>query len=258
MHFSKAHVNWKISIVSVAALFALIANPTASEGKDAKDLLGSAGGVSKISMQSGAQSDQGAIVDRWLKAAKALDDYTFNFQMDVFKPNGDKVVEKGTLWFKKVRLLRIEETGGPKAGSVAVLTGDGTVKAHMGGAMKFLTVSLAPDSNYLKSANGWPMVKADFISLAEAVKGYIKDGCVSKSSEGPVTVEGIGPGKFYDWSLYKPNGVIYKRALFDPDNMQPVQWWDYVDGKVYAHSVWTGFKSNIGLSDKTFTIKGDK
>lgn len=255
MQLSQVSKDSKMFIVAVATIFASVASPMTSEAKG-KNLLGSAGGLGKIVMQSNVQTDNGAIVDRWAKAAQTLEDYTFNFQMEVFKDNGDKIVDKGTLWFKKPRLLRIEETGGPKSGSVAVLTKDGTVKAHMGGAMKFLTVSLSPDSNYLKSANGWPMVKSDFISLADAVKGYIKDGCVSKTSDGPVNIEGIG--KVYDWSLYKPNGVIYKRALFDPDNMQPVQWWDYVDGKVYAHSVWTGFRSNIGLSDKTFTIKGDK
>jgi outer membrane lipoprotein-sorting protein len=235
----------------------LLLVPTSAEAKKLaqKDLLSAASGFSRPIAQAD-QVDGNAMVEKWLTASKDLKDYTFNFTMTVFKASGDKVTEKGTLYFKQPRLLRIEITGGPKNGSVAVLMKDGTVKGHMGGALKFLNVSLSPDSSYLLSANGWPMVKSDYVSLAEAVQQYIKEGCIGKISASPVAVDGY-PNKLYDWSLYK-NGVIYKRALFEPSSNLPVEWWDYTNGKVYAHSVWTNFKSNTGLSDKTFTMKGDK
>lgn len=190
-----------------------------------------------------------ALVDKWMHASQALSDYSFDFSMTVTKKSGETVVQKGTLYFKQPRQLRLEVKSGPSAGSVAVLEKDGNVKGHMGGAMKFLCISLSPDSGYLKSANGWPMVKADFVSLAEAVQGYIKEGCTAS-----VTSSSTASGKTYDWTLNHPNGVIYKRVLFSQESFLPFEWWDYVDGKVFAHSVWTNFKANIPLPDKTFKL----
>jgi len=248
--------SYKFKIVAIASVMTLLCVPIASDARNkVGQMIGSASGLSHPT--PGERADGNVFVDKWAAASRQFQDYTYDFQMTVQKSASEKVNEKGILWFKQPHMIRIEVTGGPKAGSVAVFLKDGNVKAHMGGAMKFLTVSLAPDSSFLRSANGWPMSKSDFLSLADAVKGYIKDGCSGKVSASPVTVDGY-PTKVYDWSLYKANGVIYKRALFDANTMQPVEWWDYVDGKEYAHSLWTNFRSNIGLSDKTFTIKGDK
>jgi outer membrane lipoprotein-sorting protein len=247
----------RISFAVIASLLIVVAVLFGSEVRaksGQKELLGAIPSLSSKSMQV-EQADGNVFVDKWLAAANKFKDYSFNFAMTVCKDSGHKVNEKGTLYFKQPRMLRLEITSGPKSGSVAVLMKDGSVKAHMGGAMKFLSVSLAPDSNLLKSANGWPMVKSDFASLAEAVKGYIKEGCNGKVSANPVALEGYA-NKLYDWTLFKSGGVIYKRALFDPSTMMPVEWWDYVDGKLYAHSVWTNFKPDPGLPDKTFTIKG--
>jgi hypothetical protein len=53
--------------------------------------------------------------------------------------------------------------------------------------------------------------------------------------------------------MTKPNGEKYKRALVDPTTNIPVEWWDYQNGKLYAHSLWTNFKGNQGLSEKIFS-----
>lgn len=243
------------SLLAMLSVTAMMACPVLADAKNPQRLIGISSGIARAA-QSDNTTNGAATVDKWLRAAQALQDYKFDFEMEVNKTGGGIIREKGVLYFKQPRLLRIEETAGPKAGSVAVLLKDGSVKGHMGGGLKFFAVTLAPDSNYLKSANGWPMVQSDYVSLAQAVQGYIKDGCVAKVSESPVTT-GNG-AKVYDWTLTKANGTIYKRALFDPQTMQPVEWWDYVDGKIFSHSTWTNFKSNIGLTDKTFTLKGDK
>jgi outer membrane lipoprotein-sorting protein len=249
------HARLTTALLAVAALTSLVAGPAIADTKSPSRLIGISGGLAHPE-QSDSTVNGVPFVDKWLKAAQALPDYKFDFQMEVNKPGGGTIKEKGVLYFKQPRLLRIEETAGPKAGSLAVLLKDGSVKAHMGGGLKFFAVTLSPDSNYLKSANGWPMVKADFVSLAQAIQGYIKDGCTAKVTDTPVTSP--SGAKVYDWTLNNSAGVIYKRALFDAQTMQPIEWWDYVDGKIYAHSVWTNFKSNIGLTDKTFTMKGDK
>ncbi len=234
-------------------VFALAPGALARSGK--KELLGNAAGLSRETF-SNAMKDGKPLIDSWLKASEAFNSYQFNYQMTVFKTDGT-VTDTGNLYFKKKRLLRIEQTGGPKKGSVAVLMADGKVKAHMGGALKFFTATLSPDSNMLLSANGWPMVKSDFVSLAEAVEGYIKGGDYPRMTETQVQI-GSRPEKVNVFELYKggPSGTLFKRALFDPETNLPVEWWDYRDGTLWAHSTWNNFKA-APLSDNVFTIKGD-
>jgi outer membrane lipoprotein-sorting protein len=221
-----------------------------------KELLGNAAGLSRETFAN-AMKDGKPLIDNWLKASEAYNSYQFNYQMTVYKSDGT-TTDTGNLFFKKKRLLRIEQTGGPKKGSVAVLTADGKVRAHTGGALKFFTATLSPDSNMLLSANGWPMVKSDFVSLAEAVEGYIKSGDYPRMTETPGQV-GNRPEKVNVFELYKggPSGALFKRALFDPETNLPVEWWDYKDGSLWAHSTWNNFKAAT-LSDNVFTIKGDK
>lgn len=231
-----------------------LTGPADARKAGGKNLVGTASGLSRQPAESDTKDGAG-LVDQWLHSAQALNDYSFNYQITVTKPNGSQVTEKGNLWFKRPRLLRIEVTGGPKSGAVAVLESDGKVHAHMGGALKMFNVSLSPDSNMLRSVHGWPMVDSDFTSLAQAVEGYIKSGCTAKVTINPIAVDGRS-GKYYDWQLNHPDGTIYKRALFDSDTMQPVEWWDYINAKLFAHSLWTNFKPNQGISDKVFTTGG--
>ncbi|MBI2811079.1 MAG: hypothetical protein HYX67_09660 [Candidatus Melainabacteria bacterium] len=237
----------------VMALSSIAAPDASARGK--KELLGNAAGLSRETFADNMK-DGKPIIDSWLKASDALNSYQFNYQMTCYKPDGT-VTDTGNLWFKKKRLLRIEQTGGPKKGSVAVLQGDGKVKAHAGGALKFFTATLAPDNNMLLSANGWPMVKSDFVSLAEAVEGYIGSGDYPRMTETPVQVPNRAE-KVNVFELYKggPKGSLFKRALFDPETNLPVEWWDYKDGTLWAHSTWSNFKA-ANLSDNVFTIKGD-
>jgi outer membrane lipoprotein-sorting protein len=192
-------------------------------------------------------------INKCLQASESYKDYSFDYTQIVNKGSGS-VTEKGTLWVKKPNLLKVVVHSGPHGGSVAVLQANGKVKAHGGGAMKFLSVELSPESGYLKSANGWPMVKSDFSSIWKAMQGYAKEGCPCKATESPVK-EPTQPKDVLVLEMTK-DGQMYKRALIDPSTDLPVEWWDYQEGKVYAHSVWTDFKGNQGLSDEVFTIKG--
>lgn len=249
---SKTAVAMTLCVMALSSMF----TPDAS-ARGKKELLGNAAGLSLSRDTFAATMKDGKpIIDTWLKASDALNSYQFNYQMTCYKSDGT-VTDTGNLWFKKKRLLRIEQTGGPKKGSVAVLQADGKVKAHAGGALKFFSATLSPDSNMLLSANGWPMVKSDFVSLAEAVEGYIKGGDYPRMTEAPVQVPNRTE-KVNVFELYKggPNGTLFKRALFDPETNLPIEWWDYKDGTLFAHSTWSNFKA-ANLSDNVFTLKGD-
>jgi outer membrane lipoprotein-sorting protein len=194
-------------------------------------------------------------IDKCLKASSSYDDYSFEYIQKVQKSNGGTVVEQGTLWIKKPNLLKVVVKSGPHAGSVAVFGPGGKVKAHAGGALKFFAVELSPDSSYLKSVNGWPMVQSDFTSIWKAMQGYAKDGCPCQVTQAPVQQPGQ-PMEVFVFEMTKGNGEMYKRALIEGKTMLPVEWWDYKNGRIYAHTVWSNFKGNQGLSDHLFTLKG--
>ncbi len=198
-----------------------------------------------------SMSDGVAFIEKCLKAANSYTDYSFDYIQTVYKENGT-VVEKGTVLVKKPQLKAIVRSG-PKAGCVAVVLPDGKVKAHGSGAFKFITVTLPATSDMLRSANGWPMVESDFGSIWKAMQKYSsQDKCPAKVTAAPVA-EPTQKGKVLVLVMTKPNGEKYKRALVDPTTNIPVEWWDYQNGKLYAHSLWTNFKGNQGLSEKIFS-----
>jgi outer membrane lipoprotein-sorting protein len=216
-----------------------------------KELLGNISGIG-INKTENETKDGAAFVESTLNAANALDDYSFHYKMTCFK-SSKPVTEEGDFYFRKPKLMRLVQTAGPKQGSIAVLGKDGKVKAHMGGALKLFVVTLDPDSDLLKSANGWPMVRSDFASLAQAIKDYLKDGMTSKVNTQSVLSD---DKKVFVVEVYKTNGELYKRYNVDSQSLIPVEWWDFQGGKLYAHSNWSDIKTNQNLPDSLFTIKG--
>jgi outer membrane lipoprotein-sorting protein len=199
-------------------------------------------------------------IERMLKAADSYKDYVFEYEMTNYK--GKKLIEKGKFYFKKPRMMRLEEVGSFRKGSIAVMESGGKIKAKPGGALSFMTVDLAPSSDYLRSANGYPMVDSDLSSLAQALKTFIeKDSCVARVTENTVQSTSNAPSQVYMLEVYHGSnfeGEIFKRVAIDPKSMLPVEWWDYIDGKLSSHSIWNNFKGNVGLADDVFTIKGAK
>lgn len=239
-----------IVAMSVFALSGL-SDPASAAKKLLSEARTSAGG--SISTVTTADNTDGKpFIDKCLNASDSYSDYTFNYVQHVSKGSG--VTEKGTVCVKKPGMLKCEVKAGPNSGSVAILK-DGVVHAHPGGIFKVFTVALKPDDSRLKSANGWPMVESDFSSIWRAMQKYAKDGCPSKVSAEPVSVPSQSMNVLV-LEMTKANGQMYKRAFIDPKTTLPVEWWDYVDGKIYAHSNWTDFKGNQGLSETFFTMKG--
>lgn len=203
--------------------------------------------------------DGAAYIDKMLAAADSYHDYSFNFTMKVFK--GKKTtVEQGVFYFKKPRLIRLEENGDYKRGAVAILGNNGKVKAHLGGGLKMFVVELEPSNNMLRSANGHPMVESDYHSLAVALKQFLKQGYVSQ-----VTREAYDMKEEHDKVFIveirkaTDQSKIWKRIAVSARTHLPVQWWDYDDdGNLWSHANWNGFKPNQQLADSLFTIDGDK
>ncbi len=254
MHISPKK-NWTV-LLAIALICSTQYPVDAASG--AKASKNKTSGAHSAPQSEGADyKDGAAFIDSMIKAAESYPDYVFDFTMVNIK--GKKQTEVGKFYFKKPRLIRLEEVGSFRKGSVAVLGPGGKVRAKPGGAFKFVSVELPPNSDLLRGANGYPMVDSDLISLAQALKKFIdKDGCVSRVTENPIAT--AGDSKNYMLEVYHKSleGQIFKRVAVDPKTMLPVEWWDYLDGQLSSHSVWNNFKGNVGLADDLFTLKGAK
>ncbi|MBU6453232.1 MAG: hypothetical protein KGS72_15725 [Cyanobacteria bacterium REEB67] len=195
-------------------------------------------------------ADGADFIQKMQSAADSYQDYYFEYKMSAFKHG--TVVEEGKFWFKKPRLLRLEEIGEFKHGCTAILTASGKVKAKAGGALGVFTVDLAPQNNMLRSANGYPMVQSDLSSLAAALRKFLAEGKTAKVSQNALQISSQ-PQKVHILEIYQnPNHQIYKRVAVDSNSFLPVEWWDFESGKLVSHSIWKTFKGNIALSNTLF------
>ncbi len=195
-------------------------------------------------------------IDKMVKAAHVLDEYSFSSHMLVYKKKGKVAEERSEFYFRKPRLIRVEITDGSKQGAVAVLRADGKVRAHLGGPLKFFTVTLDPHSDQLDSANEYPMVDSDFISLAEFLANWVKEGIHSRVSKQPIHLDSTGE-LVNIVEMYKENdeGRVLKRIFVDANSHLPVEWYDYRDGALWSKSVFTNLRINTGLKDTLFEMK---
>lgn len=200
-----------------------------------------------------SDKDGKPFIDRMVKAAGDLNDYSFVYEMNVFKPNR-VLSQKGILSYKKPSKMRLEVTDGPNDGAVAVMTAPGKVKGHLGGVLSIFSGTVSDHSSYLRSLNGWPMVQSDFLSLAQALKTYVyNDGKLSKVAADPV--EWTDGKKYLLVDLYETSPKrIWKRIAVDPGNFLPVYWIDYQEGQLWTYSIWRSIQLNPGIADSVFKL----
>lgn len=200
-----------------------------------------------------SDKDGKPFIDRMVKAAGDLNDYSFNYEMNVFKKN--RVISQGgNLEFKKPSKMRLEVTDGQNDGAVAVMTQPGKVKGHLGGVLSIFSGTVSDRSSYLRSINGWPMVESDFLSLAKAIRGYVyNDGRPTKVTSEPV--EWQDGKKYYVVDLYEGQPKrLWKRVAVDPGNLLPVYWIDYEEGQLWTYSLWKNVQLNPGIADSVFKL----
>ena len=203
-------------------------------------------------------TDGHGFVQHMLNAADNLESYSFNYKMSALK--GDKTqIEQGDFYFKKPKLMRLEVTEGKRKGSVAVLQSDGRVHGKAPG-LGFLAsmMTLAPDSRFLRSVNGYPMVDSDFCSLARALKKFLDDGATAKITTHTVSERfQHQPSHLIEVYTDKTQTQLFKRVFVDANSYLPVEWYDYEDGKLSSESSWQNFKNDPGMPATLFSLKGD-
>ena len=245
----------KYAITVVLALLVLGLNPSAkASAMNPERELGPKLLAMSTPLLNKADIDGAEFIEKMIKSAEAYDDYTFEFTMTAYKSG--TVVEDGKFFFKKPRLIRMEETGSFRHGSIAILGKNGKVKGKAGGPLGLFTVELSPHSSLLRSANGYPMVDSDLLSLAQALKQFLKNGDTARVTAEPTS---LPAGNVYILEVYHDfaKGDLFKRVAVDSHTMLPVEWWDFENNKLVSRSIWRSFKGNIGLSDDVFTVKGE-
>jgi len=200
-----------------------------------------------------SMKDGQALVSTMCSEAQKLNDYSLVFETITFK-KGETISEKGNLYFKKPKLMRLEEIGDYKKGSVAVLGKDGKVRAHAGGMIKFVTLTLDPSDKQLDAANGDRMEDSDFVSLSNVLRDRLKQGQQARVSDKAVAAPGVSQPTLV-LEIYKSSDpkTVLKRVFVDPKTSLPVRWDDY-DYKDPCSSTWMNVKANTGISDDLFKM----
>lgn len=215
--------------------------------------------ISSLSSLSSSHSqeitrDGADFLKEMAQAADALKSYTFKSHQDVFK--GSKTIEENSkFYYKRPRQIRAEEMGPFKKGSVAVLLKNGKVKGHLGGIMSKFVGTVDANSEWVTSANDYPLVDSDFYGMSQVMINFVKQGKKSLVTESPVTVTGQ-PKPVYVLELYTnaSKDELMKRAYIDPQTLLPVEWFDYKDGKLFAHTNWKDVQLNVDLNDSLFDL----
>jgi len=192
------------------------------------------------------------IIERMKAASGSLSAYQFEFEIKVKKPGVD--LEQGRFYYKKPNLMRVEETGPFKRGSVAVLGEDGKVRGRQGGLLSKIVLTLEPTSDMLLSSSGWPLVKSDFVSIVDSIDQHLKDGMNFEIGQQPVK-PADHPQEIIQFEIFKPESKVpFKRVYLDPPTMLPAAIFDLVDGKVTVESRWKNVKVADSLDDKLFKV----
>lgn len=197
--------------------------------------------------------DGAAFIDIMVEKIERMNDYSLLFETKSFK-KGSTLVDAGKLYFKKPKMMRVEETGEYNKGSVAVIQRDGKARARGGGITGLVVLTLKPDDKMLDAANGDKMEDSDFASLARILKERLRSGHSARVSEKPMTVAGVAEPA-YVLEIFKPSEpkVCMKRVWVHPNSYLPVRWDDY-DYKDPCLSTWKDVRSNVGLSDNLFKL----
>lgn len=194
-----------------------------------------------------------AFIETMGKEVDRLNDYSLLFETKTFKSRSS-ITEAGKLYFKKPKMMRIEETGEFNKGSVAVIQKDGKARAKGGGITGLVVLTLKPDDKMLDAANGDKMEDSDLASLVRILKERLKGGQIARVSEKPITVAGVFEPA-YILELFKASDpkTCLKRVWVNPSTYLPMRWDDY-DYKDPCLSTWKDVKGNVGLSDDLFKL----
>lgn len=196
-----------------------------------------------------------AFIDNAHSTANSLNDYTVETRLT--GQMRDKLKDgNGKFFYKRNKRVRVEVTkGSVNNGAVVVRKEDGSVEARGGSMLKFMKMSLQPDSRMLQLPNGNSVVASDIPSLFASVKARLRKGSAkarlgsesltSNRWKGAVKVVEIVEGDF---------DQVTDRIFLNPRNNLPVEWDVFKDGSLISVTFFDNLKENVGLDDSLFDL----
>jgi outer membrane lipoprotein-sorting protein len=184
---------------------------------------------------------------------KKWGDYTCDSELWVYKP--DKTTKSSCKFFYKDNSVRIQVTGGGfRDGSVVVRTKDGSVKAHGGGMLGFMTMNLDPDSRMLILPNGTNVTRTDLPTVLSDIMTQLGAGYKSRVTSGPVDSPDIAK-KFFLWEEYEPGDALPVRRIFwAAEDKVPIRIDLYKAGKRVSSAWFKNVSPNAGVSAELFKL----
>jgi outer membrane lipoprotein-sorting protein len=250
-------LNYKLTC-SLFFCWCLLANQ-AWAGSDREITPSFAGHASDIdTMVTGKKTRDGKnYLDQMLDSASHYSEYTYKCDQTTRKEE-KSVSGTAKFYFKRNNRMRLDVTsgGGVKKGSVVVRRKDGKIRAHGGSTLRFLKMTLEPDSRLLMLPNGFNVGRSDFHSLISDLKRKVSNGSKTEITAQPVWDRGH-TGRFHVLEVSNsdssPESLIY-RVLIDPNTKLPVEWNCYKKGFLYSITRFKEFHPNPGLKDDVFEM----
>ncbi|MCA9804539.1 MAG: DUF1571 domain-containing protein [Cyanobacteria bacterium HKST-UBA02] len=162
---------------------------------------------------------------------------------------------KATYFFKKPQKVRLEvHSHGMNNGAVVVKQSDGVIRASGGGALKFVKMTLEPDSRMLQLPNGYNVISSDLATLIAGLKRRAANGAsvsvsteaVSERGQALKIIEVQGREENKDHKL--------ERIFVDTKTKVPVRWEVYRNGDLVSITEFDNFKPRPDLSEDLFQL----
>jgi len=201
-------------------------------------------------------SDGKKLADQLYKSSSDLKDYKFESVLYMCRPMPE---ESGaaTYFFKRPNLLRLQiKSKGVKNGTIVVRQADGRIRIAGGPKLRFLRMSLDPDSRMLQAPNGYNVMKSDFATLFSIVNAELAAGSKAAATAAPISLERFKQNVIV-LQLTKTDGAseqITDRIFIDPQTATPLEWDNFRDGSRYSITMFENFNANLGLQDDQFKL----
>lgn len=148
-------------------------------------------------------------------------------------------------FFKKPHLIRLEVNIGKDKGAVAVYNKAGKVRAHAGGLLSIITITMEPNDKRLQDSDGSTFVDSHLGGTIKDIEKAIADGKVTITPP-------QGDQKAYQLQIERTNR---KDIIFiDAQLLLPMVWDTYKDGKLASKTEWKNLQVDIGVEEKLFSL----
>lgn len=162
---------------------------------------------------------------------------------------------RATYFFKKPQKVRLEvHSHGMNNGAVVVKQSDGLIRASGGGALKFVKMTLEPDSRMLQLPNGYNVISSDLASLLTGLKRRAQNGASISVSNEAVSDKGQTLKIIEVQGRESSKDHKLERIFVDTKTRVPVRWEVYTNGGLVSITEFDNFKPRPDLSEDLFQL----